>query len=352
MQFSADQARHSLLRRQGLTAPFDDPLDVVAAMVAVQTQYAGSLAVAVAARLRKGKLGWEEPALAPGGSLVKAWTLRNTLHTQRPEDHALILGTIGPRLYRRYRNWAEGAGLDVDATEEAILRALMAGPLKRSDLHREVPQFIGMPMVGWGLDVMGLAVRGRVCVVGRGSEQRFCRREGFEPKADWHELFRRYLRAFGPATEADFRFWLGMRALDVALEPKHVEGIVAVEVEGMRGERWMIAEPATEELRPSLGVHLLAKFDPLVLAHREKSLLIPEAFRTRVFRAAGQVEATMLSEGQVCATWRMQRAGRAIRMEFEPLRKFGKREVQRAHRVAEALTKKLGGTLDRVEGLV
>jgi len=70
-----------------------------------------------------------------------------------------------------------------------------------------------------------------------------------------------------------------------------------------------------------------------------------------VFRIAAQVEATVLSDGVVCATWRLERKGSRANFVFEPLRRLGKREIGRIERESAGLAKKLGLGMGEVKGL-
>jgi hypothetical protein len=343
LKISAEHARRSILARQGLIEPFGDPLDAVRAMVAVQTQYAASLATAVAARTARVPAEWDERALAPGGALIKSWSVRNTLHAHLPEDHALILGTIGERAYKRYvKGMTEREGVDISALEAEVEAALANGPLTRDELHTRLPYLRNIDFVGWGLDVMGLAFQGRVCVVGRGSSQCFCVREPQLAEPNMSALLRRYFEAFGPATIKDFSHWTGvpMGLIRPALE--EAGQLERIEIEGIKGER--LASPGCFEELPggSLGVRLLAKFDPLILAHHEKGLFLRAEDRPKVFRIAGQVEAVVLSEGVAAATWRLDRRGARGLFSVEPFRAVKLRERGRIEKEAEKTAKKLG----------
>lgn len=311
-------------------------------MVAVQTQYAASLAVAVAARTRRPKPGWDEAALVPGGPLVKSWSVRHTLHAHTREDHALILGAVGHHWYGRHVKWmANNRGIDVPTLEERILAALADGPLTRDDLHLRVPELKEIPGVGWGLDVAGLAFKRRLCVVGRGATQSFAALEPDETPSELGALFLRYVGAYGPVTLQDFAHWVGMPQQSV--KPSVIEmrdQVEVVRIDGMPGERFLL--PGTEVPPGPLGVRLLAKFDPLILAHRDKTLLLDEANRPRVFRIAAQVEAPVLSQGRVIATWRLERKPKQTLFHVEPFRPLKPRETSGIEKEALRMARNLG----------
>jgi len=326
----AEAVRRFILARQGLLEPYGDPLDALRAVVAVQTQYAASLAIALAARTRSLPCGWEQAAFNDARSVVKSWTLRATLHVHRREDYPMVVGTLADAFHARHtRGMARLRGLgpgELAALDERVLEAL-SEPRARPELHDAVPELRDIPYTGWGLDVRGLAYRGLVVLAPAGpGPTRFVRRDrwlgGCEappaPRAT-ADLLRAYLHAHGPATQADFRYWTlapatQVRAAFAALR----EELAEVTVEGLAGTRYLLAGDLSDARaeRPAPPVRLLAKFDPLMMGWHDKSLFLPPGERGRVFRAAGQVEAVILDRGRVAGTWRLER-GRAPRIRIE-----------------------------------
>lgn len=348
---TAPEARRILLGRQGLITPFTDPFEAVRAMVAVQTQYAASLPVAVAARTRRPKPGWDDAALVPDGALVKSWSVRHTLHAHTREDHALILGAVGDYWYQRHVRWmAKHRTFDTGSFEERILVALGEGPLSREELHTRVPELREIPGVGWGLDVAGLAFKRRLCVVGRGATQCFAALPHAERSGDMASLFLRYVDAFGPVSLADFSHWVGMPQQTIRSAVESVrDQVEVVRLEGYPGDRFV---PLGAEIPAGpLGVRLLAKFDPLILAHRDKTLLLEEAHRPRVFRIAAQVEAPVLSQGRVIGTWRLERKARTTTFHVEPFAPLKPREQSGIEKEAARISKNLGLPLSVVKPL-
>ncbi|MCW5942432.1 MAG: AlkZ family DNA glycosylase [Fimbriimonadaceae bacterium] len=330
LPITPERARAFLLARQGLSAPLPSPAEVVRRLVAVQVQYAGSLQTAVAARA-KVVPGWAERAVAQERSVLKCWTIRHTLHAFDPADHGLLVAAVGPRLYARYRHWmTRKRGMtdaEADRLLEAVREVLRDGPQSRRTIHDRVPTFRTMAMTGWGVDVMGLAYLGELLMVDPdGTSPRFALRadwtatsahDGSETEAA-ADLLLRYLDAYGPATKRDFAYWTGMPkvAVDRAFLAKR-DDIVPLAMKGRREPVFLTHagfETIQRDLPEPATVNLLAKFDPMVLAHRDKSLYLAESERAFVFRIAGQVEAAVLVRGRVAATYRVER--KAKRCEF------------------------------------
>ncbi len=233
----------------------------------------------------------------------------------------------------------------------AICEALAKGPHSRSELHEAVPELKNLPWAGWGQDVMGLAFQQKLCVVGRGASQKFAQLEPVNCAATLGGLLRRYLQGFALGTVKDFTYWAGLKAPEARqafeeLEPE----IHAFAIEGKTATYYCLNE-ASAPLQAALGVKLLAKFDPLIMAYRDKSLLIPEESVKRVFRKAGQVEAVVLSDGVAIGTWRLSRAGSHANISVEPFRPLKVNERKRLEREAARMAKKLGFLDSSVTGV-
>ena len=68
----------------------------------------------------------------------------------------------------------------------------------------------------------------------------------------------------------------------------------------------LFAAPPEREAWP---VRMLGRFDPLLLAHKDKGWVVPEKYYDRVWRPAGHIEAVVLEHGRAVATWRYDRLG-------------------------------------------
>lgn len=324
MQLTQDQSRSIILHRHGLIEPFAKPLEAMNAVFAVQTQYAASLPMALAVRTKGLKAGWHHKA--EHQDVVKSWTLRHTLHAQAAEDHDLFLAAAGKRMFDRYLTWITRnrkiSPEKLQGMMEGILEALADGPLTRPEIHDRVPAWKEVESTGWGIDVMGLAYLGKVkLIITDGGPTQFALHEcrvNLSPLEAMSELLRRYLRSYGPATLADFSYWTGvpLALIKPAFEQVREE-LTEVTVAGMRGQRWLYQAEVTDDLPK---VRLLAKFDPLTMGHKDKTLFLEEKHRTQIIRIAGQVEAAVLANGKMVGSWRFARKGSRGEITIEPFR--------------------------------
>lgn len=130
----------------------------------------------------------------------------------------------------------------------------------------------------------------------------------------------RYFSAFGPASEQDFRYYMGIRAgvSKVAVEQLRAEGkLVPLEVvrhgNSIRfphplfvwHERALELEAMTAASRSpaELPALLLGRFDVLLLGHADKSWLIDDASKSLVWSKNADVRAVVLLHGRIQGTW-------------------------------------------------
>ena len=303
--------------------------------MAVQTQYAQSLEIALAARSKRRLKGWEAKGLTAEGHLHKSWGLRHTLHAHGPQGWSLVHGAVGETMYaRHHRRMREFPEFDSYRIEARILECLREGPKSRIELHALIPELAGLPGAGWGRDVAGAAFLGALKIVGRGAEQRFCLARTEPTEGGLAELLRAYLRAYGPATVKDFAYWTNLPQREVA--PIFAAlGEELVEV----GDGFALE--AGEAPAPPSAI-LLAKFDPLTLGHADKSRWLSPHDYKRVFRKAAQVEAVVLLRGRAAATWRIARKPHRAEIAVEPFRTLRPPERAAIERAAQKMGVSIG----------
>ncbi len=344
------EARSLLLNNQGLIRPLAGPTEVLSRLVAVQTQYAQSLEVAISARCNSKLIGWENQALAEGGEVIKSWSLRNTLHAHLPEAYHLIRSHLGGPAHARWRkHLVEKAGiLNFDDLLDQAHSALQKGPLSRKELHALVPELAQVPFAGWGGDVASLAFQGKLRFIGRGAAQKFAADEPVMVDDALPALFLRYIRAFGPATFDDFIYWTGSRKTGVkALIQQAISQVEEVFIEGY--DKVFYLHPDSEPATKPCPVRFLAKFDPLAMGHKDKTLWLDSKHAPHVFRKAGQVEAVVLIDGRAVGTWRLKKQAQSTIFAIEPFQELSKQKVASLEREANKMVKQIGWKNSRLE---
>ena len=289
-------------------------------------------------------------------TLVKAACMRRTLFLVPSRDLAVFVRGTAGRAEKEIR-WARGKGVPdrvLDATIEASL-GVLDEPLTRSEIAERVSRKLGVQIQsfhggGWGnrrklaavpvgdltypvVELLHLvAARGVVCYgPSRGNEPTFVRADAWIPK--WQEisreeaedlLLRWYLRAFGPATVADFSLWTG-NTLSNAREiwARGQADLATVNVEGWEASvlKKDLVELAQARLEGS-RVRLLPYFDSYLLGHKEREHLAPTEHRPNIYRPQGWIAPVVLADGRAVAVWEFTREGNRLRLnvtKFESL---------------------------------
>ena len=129
-------------------------------------------------------------------------------------------------------------------------------------------------------------------------------------------LVRRYLAAFGPASVADAQTWSGLGALAEVFERLR-PGLRTFSDE--RGKELFdlpkAPRPSEDTRAPA---RFLPEFDNLVLAHADRSRLISDADRPKIFYPNLAIPPTFLVDGIVSGTWKIVRKGKAATLSISP----------------------------------
>ncbi len=323
----ATLARQMLFSREKITIP-----RAIERLVAMQAQVARPPFVGLFARVA----GFRREALAKllvDREVVRATSLRGTIHVMTARDFAGLYGSLAPAIERGMKQILKARldGLDVDAWVGRAAR-FFAEP-RTFDAYRKL-----LAKEAEGLDVRAIAyaARCRLPLVQVPTKDAWCfpASADFTVAASWlgakidtkkddpKELVRRYLAAFGPAGPADAQTWSGR------------DGLKAI-FESMRDELVVLRDAKKKELfdlpsapRPGADVdapaRLLPEFDNLVLSHADRARFVPPAHKKRVFLPALRVAATFLVDGFVAGTWRVDREKASATLVLSPFEKLAK----------------------------
>lgn len=346
------QVRWLRIRRSGLVAPFASPIAAAEELAGIQAQIHPSAGLALYNRTNGLAFDHYERLLFEDRTLVKLWGQRGTLHVYAADDWALICAMLSD-----HKSWW-GRTAEKTHTYDAYMKLVMQaeallcerGVIGRSDLRASGLIADESHLSPWGGVFADLVRQGYACHAARDGEGLFAHRSNWRPDLAWNPpeydaanitILRRYLRAYAPATVQDFAYWRGIKrelarrwwsTFEAELMPVRVDG---VEMFLMRDDVEDLLTPS-EALRDS--VHMLHRFDPLLLAHKEKRWIVPTVHHKRVFRIAGHIEGVVLDGGVAVATWRYTRKARGLTITLEPFEKLPQRvrsaiETQ-SHRVA------------------
>ncbi|HEY2574975.1 MAG TPA: winged helix DNA-binding domain-containing protein [Streptosporangiaceae bacterium] len=129
-------------------------------------------------------------------------------------------------------------------------------------------------------------------------------------------LVERYLGAFGPASVRDIQTWSGLTRL------REVTDRLGDRLRKFRSEDGTELLDLPEAPRPGpdtpAPVRLIAEFDNLILSHADRSRVMSEEARQRMFTRNGVFPGSVLVNGFLAAIWRITRSSKAITLTLEP----------------------------------
>lgn len=136
------------------------------------------------------------------------------------------------------------------------------------------------------------------------------------------DLLLRYLAAFGPATLADAGAWSGLTGWKAVAERLRPQLRVFI---GEQGQE-LFDLPRAPRPDPDMPAppRLVAEWDNLLLSHADRSRVLNEAHRARVFTVNGIVRGTVLLDGFVAGVWKIERAKNAAAVVLEPFTRWSK----------------------------
>jgi hypothetical protein len=349
-----------------------DPLEAARSMVCLHGTDPATVYLSAWARVDGLAVADLDRALYAERSLVKHLAMRRTLFVfpreTLPHAQAGASERVAEAERRRLIRDVETAGLHRDGqiwlteVSEQVLRALSGGrEATSSELRDEIPLLEGSIVYGegksWGGPVpVGPRVLTTLSAAGRivrasnvggwnvsrprwASMRSWLGEELASPPAaeGVAGLVERWLRAFGPGTAADVKWWLGstVAAVRGALG---VLRAVEVDLDGQTG--YLLPD----DLEPTVPVEpwaaLLPPLDPTTMGWFERGWYLGP-YKAQLFDGAGNAGPTVWWDGRIVGGWRQDAGGEVELQMLEDVGAQGRRAIEQE---AARLTEWFGGT--------
>ncbi len=300
--------------------------------------------------------------------LVKAWTLRGTLHLHPADELALwyaAVRAVSPAEPQDLEAWTDPKGElhpalgrdDVQEIRAAVLDALDGRCLLREELAAEVAERVGQKAQGrllsgfaffGGADLCQGPPQGTKITLAR-PDQWVASWEEVDEQEALREVCRRYLRTYGPATPKDFSEWFMSRWLRPADARNLFDSIGnELEVVDVEGHTASVLVGDTAFPQPEASVCLLPEYDVYVMGFRERDQLVAEAARRQVaVHGRGKYEGPagvrfLMIDGIAKGLWERKKRGKSIDLRVTPSRKLTRAERGGIDREAERIGAFLG----------
>ncbi|MGH2402124.1 MAG: winged helix DNA-binding domain-containing protein [Candidatus Limnocylindria bacterium] len=316
MRLTVRQLNRATLGRQLLLGRADiGVVEAVRAVCALQAQSAASPYICLWNRVT----GFDPADLDRAYAehrVVKATLMRMTLHAVTAEDYpafqdAMVHDLRRSRLFDRRFSDIGLSTADVDALLPEVL-AFASEARSNAELEAMLAERVGSearPGPWWALRTFAPVVHAPT-----GGPWSFGDRPSYVssrigPFAAGREqslpvLVRRYLEAFGPASSADINQFTMIPQAPI----RAALGVLTDDLETYEGpDGKLLYDVRGEELPPEetpAPPRLMAMWDSVLLAYRDRSRVIPEAYRKHVIRSNGDTLPTILIDGYVAGVWR------------------------------------------------
>lgn len=351
------------LARQWLSARSGDPVVAAHDTCGIHAQVQASAELQLAIRVDGITQADVRRALWEERALVKAWTVRGTLHLHAAEDAPLWFAAAraaSPGTPGELREWVDPQGAthpaltpdDVEEIRIAVVDALDGRCLLREALAAEVVERVGPKarsrlLSGFnffgGADLCQGPPQGNKITLAR-PEQWIASWTDVDADEALREVCRRFLRTYGPARPQDFREWFAFKPAPELFESL-AEELEEIDVEGHRS--YVLAGdtdfPATKR-----SVRLLPEYDVYVMGFREREHLVPAAVREHVaHHGRGRYEGPagvrfLLVDGVTAGLWERKKRGKRVELHVTPARRLTRAQRSKLDEEAERIGAFLG----------
>lgn len=332
------ERRHRMARRHALAPDHrvHTPEQATSAMTVLHATEASSVYLSVAARAPGVSVADLDRALYADRSLVKQLAMRRTLFVFPRDLLAATWGSASARVAESERRRiarnveVDGRASDGDAWLDEVggqVVDLLAGrgSLSAREVREALPALEGKVAVSttgrWGgptpiaprvltlLGASGLIVRARNAGPWRINRPAWALMSEWLgevpdplPTAEGYaELVRRWLRTFGPGTEADLVWWLGSTKTAVR---RALADVAAVEV-GLEdgGSGWLLPDDLEVEPAVAPWAALLPTLDPTTMGWRDRDFYLDPGHTAYLFDSNGNGGTTVWWDGRIVGCW-------------------------------------------------
>lgn len=327
------ELNRTTLARQMLLARTAGPVpEVVARLVGLQAQTAMAPFVGLWSRL-EGVRREEIAGCFEDRSIVKATMMRATLHFVTAEDYLRFRSTLQPVLTGAFEAVQKGRAEDLDVPP--LLKAaggfLAESPRTFAEISRMATDLLPETDVG----VMRYAVRTQIPLVqvpvprawSFAGDPQFALAQSWlgqaVPSGDHlEELILRYLAAFGPASVTDMQAWSGFGGLKERVE--NMRPKLAVYRDENRRELFDDPDLEIEDPETPAPERFLPEFDNVLLSYSNRTRIVADEHRPKVYVPVLRVRPTILVDGFVAGNWRSEKAKGTTTLVIEPFGRLPK----------------------------
>jgi hypothetical protein len=273
---------------------------------------------------------------------VRIALMRSTVHLVSARDCLMLRPLFHPVISRpvttRNPYGRHLEGLDVDELVAAGRAALEAEPQTLSDLGKQLQQ-------RWptrNAEALGAALRFLAPLVqlpprgiwGMGGQAICTTAEAWlgqplDPNPSPDEMVLRYLAAFGPATVKDVQAWSGLTRLRSVIDRLRPRLFTFRDEAG--GELFDLPEAPRPDPDTPAPVRFLPEWDNILLSHADRTRIIADADRRRIWTVNGIIPGSILLDGFVAGIWKIHRERDSATLRISPFQPLSDEHMAALH---------------------
>ena len=317
----ATLARQLLLERASLA-----PLDAVERLVGMQGQVSNAPYIGLWTRLHDFQRA-DLTRLLEQRQVVRASSLRGTLHLISAEDYIHIHPILQPALSRNLQLFAQQtSGFDMERFTTLMRSFVQEQPRTAVELRAKLEGFYP----GMGHQRIADSVRMHLALIqpppagiwgftGKPTHTEataWLGRPLAATDAGSRRLVLRYLAAFGPASVQDIQVWSGVSRLQQTVDILRPELLTFRDEQGR--ELFDLPDATRPPADTSAPVRFLPDFDNLIFSHANRRRVIADQHRSSIFIGNSRCT-TFLVDGFVRGTWKIERRPAGAILVIEPI---------------------------------
>lgn len=279
--------------------------------------------------------------------VVRLTLMRGTIHLVTVRD-AVVLRPLVQQIVERMHNGAFGrrmGGADVGRLAARARELLADGPL----MGRELGRKLVAEGIGDDAEAIGNAARVYTPLVqvtprgvwGKSGQAKYATLESWtgrevERSPSIDDVVLRYLAAFGPASVMDAQSWSGLTKLTEPFERLRPRLLTFRDEDGK--ELFDVPDAPRPDPDVPAPVRFLGEYDNVLLGHADRRRFIPAGFPWQAMLAEGRFVSSLLVDGTLRATWRLERDGkRSATLVIRPSGELTGKELRAVAGEAERL---------------
>lgn len=317
-----DRVNHFVLRQQHLTddSRIDDIVRIANDIFGLHATSATTPYLSLYARTHHFRKEHLDEELYLKRNLAKIRCMRNTLYILPKELLPLAYAATGKMAQEASRRYTEFRGVSPEKYEvisKSILALLKGREMSVFEVKKVLKAQVDIASLLSFMCDQGLLVRGRRGKGWKDKNHKYALFREYFPDVDLAQmneteartlLLQYYLHSFGPVTENDIAWWIGLTkaAVRKALGDIHRQ-LVQVEINDIEGgfimlrSDWDIMKDVGPFEKPE--VNLLPSIDPYLMGYRQRERYLKPENYDRIFDRSGNAVSSIMLNGRIVGVW-------------------------------------------------